>query len=37
MVGFKYFNSVQATIAGIELYHMLKKGQHVNTANSPTF
>lgn len=33
MMGFKSFNSAEATIAGIELHHMLKKGQHKN-ANS---
>jgi putative transposase len=37
MMGFKSFNSAQATLAGIELYRMLKKGQHVNAANSPAF
>jgi putative transposase len=37
MMGFKSFNSAQATIAGIELYRMLKKGQHINAKNSPTF
>jgi putative transposase len=33
MMGFKNFNSAKATIAGIELHRMLKKGQHAN-ANS---
>ncbi len=28
MLGFKAFHSADATIAGIELHHMLKKGQH---------
>ena len=37
MLGFKSFNSAQATIAGIELYRMLKKGQHADAANSPAF
>ena len=37
MSGFKSFNSAQATIVGIELYRMLKKGQHINAANSPAF
>ena len=31
MMGFKAFHSAQATIAGIELHHMLKKGQHKNS------
>jgi len=30
MMGFKAFHAAQATLAGIELYCMLKKGQHVN-------
>ena len=30
MMGFKSYNSAQATIAGIEFYRMLKKGQHIN-------
>jgi putative transposase len=37
MLGFKSFNSAQATIAGIELCCMLKKSQHINTANSSAF
>lgn len=37
MMGFKSFNSAQATIAGIELYRMLKKGQHINAVNAPAF
>lgn len=35
MMGFKAFHSAQATIAGIELYRMLKKGQHSHAKNSP--
>ena len=35
MMGFKAFHSAEATIAGIELHHMLKKGQHC-FANSQT-
>lgn len=35
MLGFKSFVSAKATIAGIELHHMLKKGQMVNAANMP--
>ena len=30
MMGFKSFRCAEATIAGIELHHMLKKGQHKN-------
>ena len=37
MMGFKAFYSATATLAGIELYHMLKKGQHVNGKNSAAF
>jgi putative transposase len=37
MMGFKSFNSAASTIAGIELYRMLKKGQHINAENSPAF
>ena len=37
MMGFKSFNSAQATLAGIELHHMLRKGQHVNAANQAVF
>lgn len=37
MMGFKSFNSAQATIAGIELYRMLKKDQHINAKISPVF
>jgi len=37
MMGFKAFHSAEATLAGIELYHMLKKGQHVNGRNSTAF
>jgi hypothetical protein len=28
MLGFKFFCSAQAILAGIELWHMLKKGQN---------
>jgi len=28
MLGFKSFRSARATLAGIELWHMLKKGQN---------
>lgn len=37
MMGFKTFRTASATIAGIELHHMLKKGQHINSANLPVF
>ncbi len=33
MMGFKAFYSAKATLAGIELYQMLKKGQHINANN----
>jgi len=37
MMGFKAFHSAEATIAGIELHHMLRKGQHINANNMPVF
>ena len=37
MMGFKGFHSTQATLAGIELHHMLKKGQHRQAANLLVF
>ena len=37
MMGFKAFHSAEATLSGIELYRMLKKGQHVNAKNSTAF
>jgi putative transposase len=37
MLGFKAFYSAEATLAGIELHHMLRKGQYVNAANQPIF
>ena len=37
MKGFKSFESAQATISGIELHHMLRKGQHVQSANETIF
>ena len=37
MVEFKSFHSAEAALAGIELYHMLKKGQHVAGKNSTAF
>lgn len=35
--GFKSFKSAEATIAGIELHHMLRKGQMNNPSNSPAW
>ena len=37
MMGFKTFHSAQATLAGIESYRMLKKGQHVDARNATAF
>ncbi len=37
MMGFKAFYAAEATLAGIELHYMLKKGQHVNAANQSIF
>ena len=37
MMGFKSFDSAKATIAGIELHHMLRKGQHMQSANETIF
>lgn len=37
MMGFKEFHSADATLAGIELCRMLKKGQHVNSKNAFAF
>ena len=37
MLGFKAFHSAEATVAGIELHHMLKKGQHKNSNSQTTF
>jgi len=37
MLGFKSFDSAEATIAGIELHHMLKKGQHKNANGMSVF
>jgi putative transposase len=36
-MGFKAFYSAEATLAGIELYHMLRKSQHRQAANLPVF
>lgn len=37
MMGFKSFSTAEATISGIELCRMLKKGQHIDTKNSAAF
>ena len=37
MKGFKAFYSADATLAGIELHHMLRKGQHNQSANQTIF
>jgi putative transposase len=37
MKGFKAFNSAAATLAGIELHHMLRKKQHTMSANLSIF
>jgi putative transposase len=35
MLGFKSLASAKATIAGVELHHMLRKGQMTDAANMP--
>ena len=37
MRGFKDFYSAKATLAGIELHHMLRKGQHTDSTSLPIF
>jgi putative transposase len=37
MLGFKKFHSAEATLSGIELHRMLKKGQHIHSNNTPLF
>ena len=37
MLGFKSYSTAHATILGIELHHMLHKGQHVNSNSMPVF
>ena len=37
MKGFKAFHSKSATLSGIELHHMLRKGQHTQSANKTIF
>ena len=33
MLGFNAMHSARATLDGIELHHMLRKGQHINSKN----
>jgi len=35
--GFKAVHSTEATLAGIELHHMLRKGQHDQSASNAIF
>ena len=37
MLGFKAFHSAESTLSGIELCHMLKKGQYDNAETIPAF
>jgi putative transposase len=37
MKGFKAFHSAEATLAGIELHHMLRKAQHKKSDNQTIF
>jgi putative transposase len=37
MLGFKAFHSADATLSGIELHHMLRKGQHTKSNNETIF
>ena len=37
MMGFKSFSSAKSTIAGIELWRMLKKNQHIESKKLPAF
>ena len=37
MKGFKAFHSAEATLAGIELHHMLRKEQHNQSDNQTIF
>lgn len=37
MKGFKAFHSAEATLSGIELHHMLRKGQHNQSGNQTIF
>ena len=35
--GFKAFHSADATLSGIELHHMLRKGQHIQSGKQTIF
>jgi transposase-like protein len=37
MLSFKSFASAKATIAGVELHHMLKKGQMIGASSTPVW
>lgn len=37
MKGFKAFHSAKATLSGIELHHMLRKGQHLKAGSQSLF
>lgn len=37
MKGFKAFHSAEAPLSGIELHHMLRKGQHIQSGNQSIF
>lgn len=37
MKGFQAFHSASATLSGIELHHMLRKGQHKQSENMTIF
>jgi putative transposase len=37
MKGFKAFHSADATLSGIELHHMLRKGQHIHPTKQTIF
>jgi putative transposase len=37
MRGFKAFHSAEATLSGIELHHMLRKNQHIQSSNMTIF
>ena len=37
MKGFKAFYSADATLSGIELHHMLRKGQHIQSGKQTIF
>ena len=37
MMGFKEIKAASATLSGIELWRMLKKGQHIDASNASIF